>query len=104
MERNRDDDPSEQEAESTPAVRTRGLTKVYDGKKALDSLDLDIREGDIFGYIGPNGAGKTTTIRILAALLRPTKGSAEIHGVDVERYPRRIKKLVGYMPDSFGEP
>ena len=84
------------------AVRTRGLTKAYNGTMALDNLDLDIRRGDIFGYIGPNGAGKTTTIRILAALLWPTSGSAEIEGVDVIKNPRSIKELVGYMPDAFG--
>ena len=61
----------------------KDLTKAYDGKLALDGLHLEIREGDIFGYIGPNGAGKTTTLRILAALLLPTRGSAEIAGVDV---------------------
>ena len=95
-EAHEDEDPRE------IVVRTSGLSKSYNGKKALDQLDLEIREGDIFGYIGPNGAGKTTTIRILAALLWPTSGSAEIHGVDVKRRPRRIKELVGYMPDAFG--
>jgi ABC-2 type transport system ATP-binding protein len=91
------------EAAARPAVvRIEGLTKSYDGKLALDRLDLEIREGDIFGYIGPNGAGKTTTLRILAALLLPTYGRAEIGGVDVVKNPRRIKELVGYMPDSFG--
>jgi ABC-2 type transport system ATP-binding protein len=84
------------------AVRTRGLTKEYGGRPALADLDLEIREGDIFGYIGPNGAGKTTTLRILAALLLPTRGRAEVAGVDVVAQPRRIKALVGYMPDSFG--
>ncbi len=84
------------------AIRTRGLTKSYDGTLALDHLDLEIRQGDIFGYIGPNGAGKTTTIRILSALLWPTEGHAEIEGVDVVKNPYRIKELVGYMPDAFG--
>ena len=84
------------------AVRIEGLTKVFGDTKAIDSLDLEIRQGEIFGYIGPNGAGKTTTIRILAALLSPTSGTAEIHGADVVREPRRIKELVGYMPDAFG--
>lgn len=84
------------------AVKTAGLTKEYAGKPALEDLDLEIRRGDIFGYIGPNGAGKTTTIRILAGLLFPTRGRAEILGVDVDRHPRQIKELVGYMPDAFG--
>ena len=84
------------------AVKTTGLTKEYAGKPALEELDLEIRRGEIFGYIGPNGAGKTTTIRILAGLLFPTRGRAEIHGVDVDRHPRQIKEIVGYMPDAFG--
>ncbi|MBI4603985.1 MAG: ABC transporter ATP-binding protein [Planctomycetes bacterium] len=103
----RDSAPGAAPAPATPserpvAVRTKGLTKAYDGKVALDGLDLEIREGDIFGYIGPNGAGKTTTLRILAALLLPTRGRAEIAGIDVVKEPRRIKELVGYMPDAFG--
>ena len=71
------------ESERPVIVRTRGLTKAYDGKLALDNLDLEIREGEIFGYIGPNGAGKTTTIRILCGLLKQTSGQAFIDGVEV---------------------
>ena len=91
------------ENQSTPpAVSTRALSKHYGGKPALDRLDLKIDRGEIFGYIGPNGAGKTTTIRILAGLLKPTSGTAHILDVDVSRSPRRVKELVGYMPDEFG--
>lgn len=96
--------------EATPAplpgkavqIDIQGLTKSYGSKVALSELNLRIHEGDIFGFIGPNGAGKTTTLRILSALLLPTKGRATIAGVDVVNNPRRIKELVGYMPDSFG--
>ncbi len=88
--------------ERNVAVKIRGLTKNYGNHLALDKLDLDIHQGDIFGYIGPNGAGKTTTIRILAALLWPSSGSAQVEGVDVVKNPFRIKELVGYMPDAFG--
>ena len=84
------------------SIKMERLTKFYDHKLALDRLDLEIHAGDLFGYIGPNGAGKTTTLRILAALLLPSGGKVEIEGVDVVRHPRRIKELVGYMPDSFG--
>src|SRR5262245_54510817 len=87
-------------ADRPVAGRTRRLTTAYDGKPALDHLDVETRRGDIFGYIGPNGAGKTTTLRILSALLLPTGGTAEVEGVDVVRNPRRIKELVGYMPDA----
>ncbi len=96
--------PTTPKPEGAPsaAVYTKGLSKMYGDKPALDSLDLEIECGKIFGYIGPNGAGKTTTIRILAGLLKPSKGRAEILGVDVEKNPQRVKEFVGYMPDSFG--
>ena len=87
---------------TSAAVSIRGLSKHYGDKPALDGLKLEIGKGEIFGYIGPNGAGKTTTLRILAGLLKPTSGAAHILDVDVERSPRRVKELVGYMPDEFG--
>ena len=83
-------------------IRCEGLTKQYGEITALEDLDLAIPPASIFGYIGHNGAGKTTTIRILAGLLRATRGRAAIAGVDVGENPERIKALVGYMPDSFG--
>lgn len=83
-------------------ILTEGLTKKYQDILALDNLNLDIGEGEIFGYIGPNGAGKSTTIRILSGLLRPTSGAAHVAGVDVVRYPQQAKRVVGYMPDIFG--
>ena len=83
-------------------VRCEGLTKIYDEITALDDLNLEISRGQVFGYIGHNGAGKTTTIRILAGLLKATRGRASICGVDVASHRERIKSLIGYMPDSFG--
>jgi ABC-2 type transport system ATP-binding protein len=83
-------------------VRCESLTKRYEELVALDHLDLTIPRGQVFGYIGHNGAGKTTTIRILAGLLQPTEGKAEICGLDIGSGRDRIKHLVGYMPDSFG--
>lgn len=83
-------------------VRCEGLTKEYDEITALKALDLEILRGHVFGYIGHNGAGKTTTIRILAGLLEPTRGRAEIAGEDVVERRGAIKSLVGYMPDHFG--
>ncbi len=83
-------------------IETKGLKKNYGKFEALKGIDLSIEPGDIFGFIGPNGAGKTTTIRILATLLEPTAGTAKIGGIDVMRNPYAIKKVVGYMPDSFG--
>jgi len=83
-------------------VRTRGLVKRYNGTLALAGLDLEIAEGEIFGLVGPNGAGKTTTLRILATLLEPTAGDAEIAGVSVLRNPDRVRRVLGFMPDVFG--
>jgi ABC-2 type transport system ATP-binding protein len=85
-----------------PLVETRELTKRYANLVALDRLNLRIPEGAIFGFIGPNGAGKTTTMRILTALLKPTSGEAWIAGHEVTREPKAIRRLVGWMPDSFG--
>ncbi|MBX7255600.1 MAG: ABC transporter ATP-binding protein [Candidatus Hydrogenedentes bacterium] len=83
-------------------VETVGLTKRYNDFTALSDFNLEIEEGDLFGFIGPNGAGKTTTIRILSTLLEPTSGLAKIDGIDVTQKPYEIKKILGYMPDSFG--
>ncbi|MDX9974028.1 MAG: ABC transporter ATP-binding protein, partial [FCB group bacterium] len=83
-------------------ISIKGLSKRYNNFLALKDLNLDIEERDIFGFIGPNGAGKTTTIRILSTLLLPTSGQATINGINVVRKPYEIKKIVGYMPDSFG--
>jgi ABC-2 type transport system ATP-binding protein len=83
-------------------VRTSGLIKRYAGTVAVAGLDLDIAEGEIFGLVGPNGAGKTTTLRILATLLKPTAGEAEITGINVRRNPDAARRVLGYMPDVFG--
>jgi ABC-2 type transport system ATP-binding protein len=83
-------------------IRVRGLRKQYGRVAALDGLDLDVPPGAIFGFIGQNGAGKTTTIRILATLLAPDAGAAEVGGVDLRRQAGRARRLVGYVPDFFG--
>ena len=83
-------------------VETTALTKRYGEFTALDSLSISLRRGQILGFIGPNGAGKTTTIKILVGVMRPTSGSARIAGADCVRDARRIKRLVGFMPDTFG--
>lgn len=83
-------------------IRTFGLTKRYGDVLALDDLTLEVKEGEIFGYIGPNGAGKTTTLKILATLLTPTSGRAEVCGYEVGRESPKIRPLIGYMPDFFG--
>ncbi|HQK74954.1 MAG TPA: ABC transporter ATP-binding protein [Candidatus Hydrogenedentes bacterium] len=83
-------------------VETQKLTKRYGREEALKTLDLLVEAGDIYGFIGPNGAGKTTTLRILSTLLAPTFGKAFVDGFDVMKHPYEVKKILGFMPDSFG--
>jgi len=85
-----------------PVVHTHELTKKYGNFLALDRLSLSVERGQILGFIGPNGAGKTTAIKILVGLARPTSGYARVGGVDCVAEPRKIKRLIGYMPDTFG--
>jgi ABC-2 type transport system ATP-binding protein len=87
---------------SSPILKTQGLSKTYGTHTALDSLNLTVHRGEVFGYIGPNGAGKTTTFRILAGLLDPTSGKAVIADKDVTGDKDAIKQVVGYLPDNFG--
>jgi ABC-2 type transport system ATP-binding protein len=92
----------------TPVViSTRGLEKRYpqegtDDKVAVRSLDLDIRQGEVFGLLGPNGAGKTTTILMLLGLTEPSSGTAQVLGFDPLRDPLQVKRHVGYLPDNVG--
>jgi ABC-2 type transport system ATP-binding protein len=83
-------------------IKTVNLTKRYGTLVALSNLNLEINEGDCFGFIGPNGAGKTTTIKILATLLQPTWGEARICDFVVGYESRKIRPLIGYVPDYFG--
>ncbi len=92
------------------AIRVRGLTKVYrrrgsglsgPAKPALDGVDLDIPRGSLFGLLGPNGAGKSTLINILAQLVLPTAGTAEIWGYDLKREPRRAAAAIGVVPQEL---
>jgi ABC-2 type transport system ATP-binding protein len=83
-------------------IKTVNLTKRYGTLVALSNLNLEINEGDCFGFIGPNGAGKTTTIKILATLLQPTWGEARICDYVVGYQSRQIRPLIGYVPDYFG--
>ena len=89
-------------SEAEPVVVVENLTKCYGDLRAVDDVSFSIDRGRILGFIGPNGAGKTTAIKILVGLARPTSGRAFISGVDCVTDARRIKKLVGYMPDTFG--
>ena len=86
----------------TTAVRTDRLTKRYGRSLAVAGVELEIEKGEIFGLVGPNGAGKTTTLKMLATLLPPTSGDAEISGHSVRREPDAVRGVIGYMPDTFG--
>jgi ABC-2 type transport system ATP-binding protein len=80
----------------------KNLNKRYGRFQAVSDLNLEVPEGEIFGFVGPNGAGKTTTMKIICGLLRATSGEITLEGVDVIRHSKRIKEKIGYMPDFFG--
>ena len=82
-------------------IRTRALTKRYGDFVAVDTLDLEVRSGEIFGLLGQNGAGKTTTILMLLGLTEPSGGTARVVGLDPARRPLEVKRRVGYLPDAF---
>jgi ABC-2 type transport system ATP-binding protein len=83
------------------AIRTEGLTKDYGSSRGLFELDLEVQAGEIFGYLGPNGAGKSTTIKLLMGLIFPTRGRAEIFGLDCHSRAVEVKRLVGYVPGEL---
>jgi ABC-2 type transport system ATP-binding protein len=84
------------------AIHTRALRKVFGPLVAVDSLDLDVPRGEVFGLLGPNGSGKTTTIRMLCGLLAPTSGEAIVVGLDVRREAEALRSRIGYMSQRFG--
>ena len=82
------------------AIRTTGLTKYYGKARGIIDLNLNVKEGEFFGFIGPNGAGKSTTIRTLLGLIKPTGGSGFIFGKDIVREKQEILNDVGYLPSE----
>jgi ABC-2 type transport system ATP-binding protein len=82
-------------------IATYDLGKEYGSARDIDGVTLEVTEGEVFGFLGPNGAGKTTTIRLLMALLRPTRGRAVIGGLDCWSRATAVKRLVGYLPGEF---
>lgn len=78
-------------------IQTRGLTKKYRGRAAVEQLNLEITKGDIYGFLGPNGAGKTTTIRMLLGLIQPTSGSISIFGQELRRNKLNILRRIGSL-------
>ncbi|MEA2578141.1 MAG: beta-exotoxin transport system ATP-binding protein [Chloroflexota bacterium] len=85
----------------TAVIHTERLTKSYGPHRGITELDLDVQEGEIFGFLGPNGAGKTTTMRVLLDLIRPTSGRAEVFGIDTIADPVAIHRRIGYLPGEF---
>ena len=85
-----------------PTILTRRLTKQYGDNKVVNTLDLRLSAGEVFGLLGPNGAGKTTTILMLLGLVEPTSGDIEVLGLDPARNPLEVKSHVGYLPDAVG--
>jgi ABC-2 type transport system ATP-binding protein len=83
------------------AIETRGLTKDYGSGRGIFDLDLSVNEGEVFGFLGPNGAGKTTTIKVLMGLIRATRGSASVYGLDTDRDAVAVKQKVGYVPGEL---
>lgn len=80
------------------AIETRGLTKFYGKVLGIRDLDLEVPEGEVFGFLGPNGAGKSTTIRLLLDFLRPTRGGATVLGLDCRRESLEVRRRVRYLP------
>jgi ABC-2 type transport system ATP-binding protein len=85
-------------AVDSPPVLTEGLTKRFGRVVALDSLDLEVRRGEVFGYLGPNGAGKTTTLRLLLGLIRPSEGRASLFGLDARDQAVEAHRRLAYVP------
>src|SRR5215471_6053206 len=90
---------SDNEYNTSPAVVTRDLTRVFGQKVAVDHLNLTVQRGEFFGFLGPNGAGKSTSIKMMVGLLRPTSGSVRVVGVDVWKEPLRARSLIGVLPE-----
>ncbi len=80
-----------------PAIQTHQLTKTYNSLNAVDSLDISVEPGEIFGLLGPNGAGKTTTVSMLCTILKPTSGTATVNGYDIVREANKVRKSIGIV-------
>jgi len=84
----------------TVAIEAHGLTKRFSDVLAVEAVDFEVREGEVFGFLGPNGAGKTTTINMLTGLARPTSGTIRFFGRDVTRNVKKVQHLMGVVPDE----
>ena len=82
-------------------LKTKDLTKKYDGRIVVDNLNLEIRKGEIFGLLGPNGAGKSTTMNMICNIVKPTLGSVEFMGENLEKNSRELMKHIGFIPQDL---
>jgi ABC-2 type transport system ATP-binding protein len=82
-------------------IKTEKLTKYYGSHRGIIEVDLEVGQGEVFGFLGPNGAGKTTTIRVLLDLIRPTSGKAYVFGIESSADPVAIHRRIGYLPGEF---
>jgi ABC-2 type transport system ATP-binding protein len=89
---------------SSPAIATVGLTKFYGDRRGIEDLDLTVVQGEVFAFLGPNGAGKTTTIRLLLDLIRPTRGTASVAGLDSRADSLDVRRRTGYLPGELKLP
>lgn len=87
--------------EAKTLLKVENLTKKYDNKPVVDTISLDIKEGEIFGLLGPNGAGKSTTMNMICSLLKPTAGTVTLLGNDVWKNGKKTKPLIGYIPQEL---
>src|SRR5436190_5529792 len=85
---------------SPSVVEARALTKIYGAQHAVSSIDFSVRRGETFGLLGPNGAGKSTTMRMIACRTPLTSGNLKVEGFDVRRHGRRIRSLIGVVPQE----
>jgi sodium transport system ATP-binding protein len=86
----------------TPTVQVSGLSKTFGTYQAVRDLSFEVRAGEVFGLLGPNGAGKTTTLRVLATLLRPSRGEARVAGFDIRRQAERVRAAIGVVNGGMG--
>ena len=86
---------------SEPVIEAHGLTRDFGTLRAVDTLDLTVPRGEIYGFLGPNGSGKSTTIRMLCGLLQPTAGSGRVLGMELDQNAEAIKRQIGYMTQKF---
>jgi ABC-2 type transport system ATP-binding protein len=94
-------DPAEETRDSDLAIEVRGLRKTFGDFVAVDSIDLSVPRGEIFGFLGPNGSGKTTTIRMLCGTIGASGGSARVMGYDIDTEAEKVRLTIGYMSQKF---